>query len=192
MYGIDPSTDHSAAPRQTAQCHVIASRRTVPGYAAATRRTVTSITVWAVYGHPEATRGTATSITVGAVCGRPAETRWRVIAITVVAAYGFPAATRRTAIAQGGAKRNPGYRRENIPRPNGADGGHARAWRDRHAVVWCAPLGIGTFLWVGCVPRVAPWAITVGPVGAVCGQVPDRAKWGRDIKANLKGLGYGG
>ena len=39
--------------------------------------------------------------------------------------------------------------------------------RSRHVLLPCAPLGRGSF-W-GYAPRVAPWAITVGPVGAIAG-----------------------
>ena len=50
------------------------------------------------------------------------------------------------------------------PRPKGADGGIVAGRRFRSGPVPCAPLGRGC-LGDG-VPRVSPWAITVGPVGA--------------------------
>jgi hypothetical protein len=59
---------------------------------------------------------------------------------------------------------NLGFPRPYRPRPNGADGGIVDSLRRRHADVPCAPLGRGWFWGRG--PRVAPWAITVGPFGA--------------------------
>jgi hypothetical protein len=86
----------------------------------------------------------------------------------------IPTPTAFTVIAQGGARheRNPGMDPTPDSRPNGA-GGCA-------GYVPCAPLGRGICLDVG--PRVAPWAVTVGPVGAE--EMP--------MNVNLEGLGYGG
>ena len=75
-----------------------------------------------------------------------------------------PAATRRTVKAQGGAERNPGVSPPYRPRPNGADGTDEGSFRLRQSAVLCAPSGRGALL--GSAPRVAPWAVTVGPFGA--------------------------
>ena len=84
-----------------------------------------------------------------------------------------------------------GYRLSLQPLPNGADGGTVGSLRDRYADVACAPLGRG-FFW-DSVPRVSPWAITVGPVGASArrAQFAESVKLEQAIKANLRGLGYG-
>ena len=83
---------------------------------------------------------------------------------------------------------NPGSTSTTNPRPNGADGGIVRSVRHRIAVVPCAPLGRGRL--VGRVPRVAPWAITVAPVGGE-GRA-ESAQREQAIQANMRGLGYGG
>jgi hypothetical protein len=75
-----------------------------------------------------------------------------------------PAATRRTVKAQGGAERNPGVSPPYRPRPNGADGTDEGSFCPRQSAVPCAPSGRGARL--GSTPRVAPWAVAVGPVGA--------------------------
>ena len=55
-----------------------------------------------------------------------------------------------------------------------------------------APSGLGIFLAIE--PRALPWAITVRPFGASTrpAQFAESAKREQAIKANLRGLGYGG
>jgi hypothetical protein len=132
----------------------------------------------------------------------------------------IPTPTAWTVKAQGEAKRNPGNRRKNGTRPNGADGGIVDSLRRCYADVPCAPLGRGWFWGRG--PRVSPWAITVGPFGAArrnaaegdsprCNlgyrssiiplalkgphnaalQFAESEKREQAINANLRGLGYG-
>ena len=66
-----------------------------------------------------------------------------------------------------------------------------QALKGRHSR-YPAPSGLGVFLTVG--PRALPWAEIVRPFGAAerHGQFAESAKLERAIKANLRGLGYGG
>lgn len=97
-----------------------------------------------------------------------------------------------TAIAQGVARneRNPGLPSVRYPRPNGADGGMVIGPDFRIGGAPCAPLGRAGFVYG--VPRVSPWAISVGPVGAGSVQFAESARLEQAIEANLRGLGYGG
>jgi hypothetical protein len=89
-----------------------------------------------------------------------------------------------TATAQGESRRNPGkcaIHRDR--RPNGADPTPIDL-SSIHRPNGCAPLGRGMFR--SRLPRVAPWAITVGSVGARPTHV---AKTKMSIKANLRRVG---
>lgn len=104
----------------------------------------------------------------------------------------IPMPTAWTLIAQCEARneRNPGDRPENVNRPNGADGDVFMVLDYRDGDIPCAPLG--RYVFCVCIPRVSPWAINVGPVGARCTKFATFLRVEQAIKAKLRGIGYGG
>ena len=73
-------------------------------------------------------------------------------------------------------------------RPGFVNAEQLRALKGRHNLCFASP-GLGIFLTNE--PRALPWAITLRPVGALCGRIGVLLRLDPAKASNFRGLGYG-